>query len=220
MSDRVTGLGFRKQRTFMESLHRLSDWVSGSSPLQALFLALIGCFLVPLVGNIALMIVFWDSIAPSELEAKLSFAYTPLTAPIWLGYPVTISIQLERELGERTRVEMPHVIVCSICAMTAFFVSVTAMLVAPTKAWDGNGIQSIGAFELVVWCFGFTCSLYVIWIAARGLVLAEERYNFQSVSKIKTFCLFFVLPLGVHSIQLRLHRLIAACESDFVRPLT
>lgn len=201
----------------MVSRHGLTEWVQGLSPLQAILLAVIGCFLVPgaiMIAIVAIVLASPDPIAPEVLETKLSFAYAPVMAPIWLGYPVTVSIHLQRALGECTRVKAPLVIVCLICAMAAYLSAVAAIFLAPTEAWDGEGIGSIGAFELVLWYFGFVCSLYIIWIAARGLVLAEERCNLSSVPMTVTFGLFFVLPLGVYSLQRRLHSLVPPGATD------
>ena len=63
-------------------------------------------------------------------------------------------------------------------------------------------------FLIVVWPFVVAAPLYVCWVAARSLVSAEEGRRLTWDRNVGTFFLFYLFPIGILFIQMRLRRLL------------
>lgn len=145
---------------------------------------------------------------PSDVELlqqRLELLINRLTLPfavLWLGWPVAISLYLNRTYGAVARVKPRAVILCyvgflaAILVVLGYFVPVEQDAAFPAP------------LAVLLWIFAFFCPLYLMWSAARALVFVEEGREVGIDRRIGTFFLFYFLPLGIYFVQRRLQRML------------
>lgn len=122
----------------------------------------------------------------------------------YLGYIVLTTLRLASLFPGQVTVKRGRLLAVFAFALVFYLLAFEVMQLMDESGPIGRGLLG------VLWMFGVAAPLYILWIAARSLVSAEEGRRLTWDRNVGTFFLFYFLALGIFFIQMRLRRLLRA----------
>ncbi len=160
----------------------------------------------PLVAFVVVMGI-WLSLSQLMLMGPTEMTFSLATAAfafLILGYLVWVALGLAALMPERVQVKRLRLLgVFTFAVVFAFFgLRVMQMLV------EGNPMER--SAMAILWILAAAAPIYVCAVGSRSLVKAEHVGQPGWARSFGTFILFYLLPLGIIFIQMRLRRLFPA----------